>query len=738
MAVKTTRTVCVTCHARCGAIVHSEDGKIVKVEGDPKNPRSKGVFCGSGLSQREIHNNTEGRILYPMKRSDWDPKGERHPENRGKSAFERISWDEALDIIADECFRIKEAYGPEAIITGQGTGRTWNHWHCRINSSLGLEGWSLAPTHVCLMPLMLPNAFTLGIFSDCDGDLANASTIVHWGCSPATQRSRTKMILDRIEVGLTKYVVIDVRYTDLAKNAEFFLQPRPGTDSALALGFMNVIIQERLYDEEWVSCWTYGFDELAERVAQFPPERVEAITGVAADDIAGCARLLATNGPVAFQAVLGPGCMHTNAIQSGRAVACLQGLLGHLDVPGGVPINVAFSAMLDDRITLWDPAKDPGRADLFTFGGEDYPLYKVFGRSNDPASVFEAAITGEPRPVKMMVFVANDPLLCYENATRVHEAITSPLVDTIVSKDFYFSPTTKLADLVLPTADWSERDTVDEELFGNLVISTERAVEPPGECWDDWKFFLEWGKRIKPEDWPWADEREMVLWRLKEFYGMDLTWDEYVQGAYFPLDDGSGSDGPVYKKYEKGMIRPDGQPGFNTPTGRIELWCNALARFGYDPLPDYTEPAETPVSQPELAKEYPLILVTGHRLYAFFHSAWTNIPAQRELYPHPFVLIHPDDAAAQGIIEGDWVTVESPRGHIVSKAHVTHEILKGVLAAPRHGWRDECPELGLPGYGWDKANPNVLVPSRPAEPRWGATAMRSTLCRVKKGADING
>ena len=738
MAVTTTRTVCVSSHARSGGIVHSEDGKIVKVEGDPKNPRSKGVFCGSGLSQREIHNNTEGRILYPMKRSDWDPKGERHPENRGKSAFERISWDEALDIIADECFRIKEAYGPEAIITGQGTGRTWNHWHCRINSSLGLEGWSLAPTHVCLMPLMLPNAFTLGIFSDCDGDLANASTIVHWGCSPATQRSRTKMILDRIEVGLTKYVVIDVRYTDLAKNAEFFLQPRPGTDSALALGFMNVIIQERLYDEEWVSCWTYGFDELAERVAQFPPERVEAITGVAADDIAGCARLLATNGPVAFQAVLGPGCMHTNAIQSGRAVACLQGLLGHLDVPGGVPINVAFSAMLDDRITLWDPAKDPGRADLFTFGNEDYPLYKVFGRSNDPASVFEAAITGEPRPVKMMVFVANDPLLCYENATRVHEAITSPLVDTIVSKDFYFSPTTKLADLVLPTADWSERDTVDEELFGNLVISTERAVEPPGECWDDWKFFLEWGKRIKPEDWPWADEREMVLWRLKEFYGMDLTWDEYVQGAYFPLDDGSGSDGPVYKKYEKGMIRPDGQPGFNTPTGRIELWCDALARFGYDPLPDYTEPAETPVSQPELAKEYPLILVTGHRLYAFFHSAWTNIPAQRELYPHPFVLIHPDDAAAQGIIEGDWVTVESPRGHIVSKAHVTHEILKGVLAAPRHGWRDECPELGLPGYGWDKANPNVLVPSRPAEPRWGATAMRSTLCRVKKGADING
>ncbi len=737
MTLKKTRTVCVTCHARCGCIVTSEDDKILKIEGDKDNPRSKGVFCGCGLSQKEIHNNPKDRILYPMKRKDWDPKGERNIQNRGKSEFERITWDEALDIIVDECNRIKEEYGPESIITGQGTGRTWNHWHCRINSTLGLEGWSLAPTHVCLMPLMLPNAFTLGIFSDCDGDLANASTIVHWGANPATQRSKTKMILDRIESRLAKYIVIDVRYNDMAKNADVFLQPRPGTDSAVALALMNVIIEEGLYDAEWIDKWTYGFEQLAERVRQFPPERVEQISGVPAEDIRKAARIMGTNGPVSFQAILGPGCMHTNAIQSGRAVSCLQGLLGHLDVPGGVPINVAFSAMLDDRITLWDPEKQPGRPDLFTFGGEEYPLYKVFGRSNDPASVFEAAITGEPRPVKMMVFIANDPLLCYENANRVHEALTSPLVDTIVSKDFYMSPTTKLADLVLPTADWSERDTIDEELFGNLIISTERAVEPPGECWDDWKFFLEWGKRMNPEQWPWENEREMVLWRLNEFYDMNLTWDEYVKGAYFPLDDGSGSDGPVYKKYEKGMIRPDGQPGFNTPSGRIEFWCDSLAMFGYDPLPDYTEPAESPISHPELAEEYPYILMTGYRLYSFFHSAWTNIAAQREPYPDPFLIIHPDDAKKQNIVEGEWVTVKSPRGEMTAKAHVTHEILKGVIGIPRPGWRDACEELGLPGYGWNKANPNVLVPSRPADPSWGATAMRSSLCKIEKGVDPN-
>ena len=175
MALKKTRTMCTTCHARCGVLVYSdEDNRIVKIEGDPDNVKSKGVICGSGMSEREIHNNLEGRLLYPMKRVDWDPKGERNPENRGKSEFERISWDEAMDIIADECLRIKEEYGPEAIITGQGTGRVANHWHCRINSSLGLEGWSLVPTHVCLMPHILPNAFTLGVFSSAAGDMRNA------------------------------------------------------------------------------------------------------------------------------------------------------------------------------------------------------------------------------------------------------------------------------------------------------------------------------------------------------------------------------------------------------------------------------------------------------------------------------------------------------------------------------------------------------------------------------------
>jgi anaerobic selenocysteine-containing dehydrogenase len=623
-----------------------------------------------------------------------------------------------------------ENFGPESIVTGQGTGRTWNHWHIRLNSTIGIEGWSLVPTHVCLMPHIVPNALTFGIFSPGFGDIVNANTTVVWGASPTALRATASLMLDRQAQG-GKLIVIDVRYTDVANNADLFLRPRPGSDGALAMGFMHVLIKENLYDAEFVDKWTYGFDELAELVEEWTPEKTSEVTWVPAEKIVAAARMMGENGPVAFHVSLGVGCMHTNAIQNGRASACVQALLGHLDVKGGLPIDIQWGVMLDDRITLWDSTKDPGSPDVKILGGEDYPFYKSFGRSNWPNAVWRAVLSEKPWPVKMMVFIANDPLLCYEDPQLVSAALQSKNLEFIAVKDFFLSPTAKMADIVLPSADWAERDTVDEEMFPNCIISTERAVDPPGECWDDWKFFLEWGKRLNPELWPWKDEKEMVLWRLKEFYDLDLSWDEYVKGAYFPVELGGTSE-RVYKKHEKGMLRPDGKPGFNTATGRIELKCDTLAAFGYDPLPEYVEPAESPYSTPGLAKEYPFILTTGHRLYAFFHSAWTNIPAQREIYPYPFVVINPADARLLGITEGEWVYVESPRGRVSAKAHVSHEIGKGVVALPRPGWRDDCKELGLPGYSWDGANPNVLIPAEPADPSFGASPMKSTLCKIVK------
>jgi len=708
--------------------VYSEGDKIVKVEGDPENPKSHGTCCTSGMSQREIHNNAlegnkENRILYPMRRV-----GE-----RGSGQWERISWDEAMDTIVGETNRIREQYGPQSVLIGQGTGRTWNHWHCRINSSLGQEGWGLTPTHVCLMPNIVPNALTLGIFSTPRNDVRNARTVVLWGQNPTYELAWIKDVFQNQREGKSKIIVIDVRYHDAAKHADLFLQPRPGTDGALALAFMHVLIEEDMYDADFIDKWTYGFDELAERCKEWTPERAAEICDIPAEDIYEAAYMMGKEGPVAVQIGLGPSCMHTNGIQTGRALSCLQGLLGYIDVKGGTNVPLSFGVMLDDRITLWDPEKAPGRPELFQFGGEDHLLYKAMGRSNVPKDVFRAIVTGEPKPVRALVLVANDPLLCYENSHLTYEALTSPNLELLVAKDFYLSPSAQLADIVLPSSDWSERDVYDEELDGNILLGFQRAVNPPGECWDDWKFFLEWGKRIDPENWPWENEREMVLWRFKEFYGYDLTWDEWCQTKWLSTEPGGKQGELVEKKYEKGLMRPDGEVGFPTYTGRIEFYCTPMTGFGYDPLPDYEEPAETPVSDPEQAREFPLILMTGFRVYSFFHSAWTNIPAQRKFYPEPFALIHPDDAKKYGITDGEWMTIRSRKGHIISKASVTREIKKGVIAVPRPGWRDECPELGLPGYGWEKANGNVLIPSEPCEPGFADSPMRSVLCSVEAG-----
>ena len=441
------------------------------------------------------------------------------------------------------------------------------------------------------------------------------------------------------------------------------------------------------------------------------------------------------NGPVAMNIGLGPGCMHTNAIQNGRAdrPAC-RACSATSTSRAACAVNLSFSVMLDDKITLWDGAKDPGRADLFTFGGEEHPLYKSFGRSNDPHAVFQAIITGEPRPVKAFVAIANDPLLCYENTNLTYQAMTSPNLDFIAVKDFYMSPTAKLADLVLPSSDWAERCTLRRGDRRQPAAHVRPGRGASGRVLGRLEVLPGVGQAHRPRAL--AVERhqgngavapEGVL-RPRPHVGR-------VPGRGLPLHRAGRQEGRVHREEvrEGHACAPTDSSGFPTPTGRIEFWCDALAQFGYDPLPDYTEPLESPISQPELAEEYPLIAVTGHRVYSFFHSAWTNIPAQRKLYPDPFVLIHPDDATKYGITDGEWVTITSPRGHIISKAEVSRETKKGVVCVPRPAWRDDCPELGLPGYGWDKANGNILVPSVPAEPGYGATAMRSSLCKIEAG-----
>lgn len=715
MSKKVVRTICFDSHSKCGVLVHTDGNKIEKIEGDPNHPVSQGMLCCKAFSAKQINEHPE-RLRYPMRRVG----------PRGSGEWKEISWEEAYDELEEKLNEITEKYGPQSFIIGQGTGRGSNHFHMRINASYGHAGWGLAPVHVCLMPNLLPSVFTYGYFCFIDAaDINNANTIVEWGINPLTAWPglQAPHLLKAKKRG-AKLVVVDPRFTDLAAKADIWLQLKPGSDGALALGIMNVIINEELYDKEFVENWTLGFEELKERVQEYPPEKVAEITWIPEEKIKEVARLMGNNRPTTLTVSLGAA-MHENGMQNGRAIACLFGILGDLDAKGGILSNKFWDVMLDPKITKAEDQEKFGEL----IGDERKPLLTRGAGSNWPAGVWEAMKTGDPIPVKGYVCMANDPTGCYENSREVATAFSN--LDYFVVKDFFMTPLAReMADLVLPSSHWVERDgQFDEELYSDPcpVVISQKAVDPPGESKCDWEFMLELGKRLKPEWWPWNNVREMWQWRMKEFYGIDLSWEELVEQGYFVT---YGGEKREYKKYEKGLERFDGEPGFRTPSGLIELYNENWAAFGYDPLPDYKEPSI--YTNEAQIQEYPFILSTGSRIYPFYHSAWTQIPMQREIEPDPFMEIHPGSAKELGISDGDWVYVESPTGRVLARTRVTKGIDPRVVHLPRPGWRDDCKELGLRGYGHSKANPNVLIPSEPSDPSFGTPPMRSWRCKIYK------
>ena len=385
--------------------------------------------------------------------------------------------------------------------------------------------------------------------------------------------------------------------------------------------------------------------------------------------------------------------------------------------------------IFDPKITAYD--RVPPKLRL---GYDKHPMYtQVYGNANIPNDVWDAMLTGEPWPVKVMISVANDPLGCFENATKIHEALMSDVLELNVNMDYFMTPGAELADIVRPAAHWSERvGNFDEELYPEPCPFNipQKAVKAPGEAWDDWDFMRNLGKRFDPELWPWESSEEMQLWRLNEFHlipnGKEPITDYEVaakQGYFIEY----GGESRTTRQHEKGLVK------FQTPTMRIEVYSEQMPSYGYDsPLPSYNEPFESPYSTPELYKEYDLCLTTGARDYAFYHSAWTNIAHQRILEPWPYIELNEEDARERQISEGEWLWVESLRGKIKAKARISKGVIKGAVSMCRPNYKHACKELNLPGFDWDQANPNVLTTAEGSDPGFGAAPMRSSLCKVSK------
>ena len=694
------KSVCRGCHGGCGTLLHVDGGQLVKVVGDPESPMNRGRLCPIGLATLDLVYHPD-RLKVPLRRT-----GE-----RGEGKWARITWDEALDEIAGKLQAIIRDYGAESIALGTGTGRHHIRWVSRFGNALGTPNWCEPGFAQCFHPRVNTSMLTLGDFPVCDytGEVP-PECIVYWGHNPLNSGpdGETRFSVRDALKHNPKIIVVDPRRTRLAKRADVWLQLRPGTDDALALSLLHVLINEELYDKEFVARWTHGLEALAERVAAHTPEWAEPITWVPAETIRAAARLYARTKPSMME--WGVAIEHTpNCIQTVRAVSMLPALTGNIDVPGGWVFGMHGLGRFPSLIEAL-----PAAASRRRLGADTFRMLGGAGAALPAAHIptlLKAMREGVPYPIKAFLIFGNNTLATYGNTKLVYESITK--VDLLVAADLFMTPTTELADIVLPAAAWPELDEVAglPTIAANVVFAQQKAVQI-GECKADEEMFIELARKM---DLAVGTEDLHDVLDAMVMEGLGITFEELKTRGHVAI--------PMrYRKYE--------QNGFNTPTGKIELYSTRMEELGYDPLPYYEEPPESPLSQPALTADYPLVLTTGGRTPVFFHSEHRQIARLRKVHPDPLVDIHPDTAATLGIADGEWVSIVTRRGKIRQKAKLNPGIHPEVVNIEAAWW---FPEEPGPEYGIWKSNANVLTDNTPPfDPAMGTYQLRAFLCRLEK------
>lgn len=715
------------CHEGCGVLFYTKDGKLVKVEGDPRSQFNQGRLCMRCLDMMEAVYHKD-RLKYPMKRA-----GE-----RGENKWERISWDEALDIIEEKVHSVQEEYGPESIVGMIGTGRNVC-WQIPYMVYAGFRSPNFALGFLSGDACMLPRNALTAVMTGANQILDSSQMfedrynnpewkapecIMIWGTNPVVNNADGffgHWITDCMKFG-AKLIVVDPSLTWLASKADVWLPVRPGTDSAMAMAILDTIIKEDLYDHEFVENWTVGFEDLAERVAQYPPEKAAEICWVPKESIIEAARLYATSKPAAVQWGLSLD-MQITGIASAQAVAAIWTITGNLDVPGGnIVVTGAHEANLTYNLGFYEwvtPELQQKR-----YGLQDSPLKKYgMGASAHGDTILKAIESGQPYPVRMLWMQSTNPIAnMAAEAPRVYKAITS--VDFVVVADLFMTPTAvAAADLVLPVAMSCERDSIRNWYFP--MASCSKTTDSYEECKSDEEITMVVVKRLNPEAFPWNSVTEWLDYLMQDEGNCPYLFKELADSVFkYPKFE--------YRKHEKGLNREDGETGFNTASGKIELRISLFDTWGLDPLPYYVEPPDSPYSTPESFKEYPLVLTTGMRSWEFFHSEHRQLPTMREFHPYPRVELNPDTAAKLGISEGEWVWIENKRGKCkqIAKFNIT---LNPKVVRAEHGWWYPEKQGAVPIlFGVFDSNINNLTPQGQNDQCGYGAPYKSQICKIYK------
>jgi anaerobic selenocysteine-containing dehydrogenase len=715
----------VDAHSQCKMRVGVQGGKVTAVGGDPTDPESKGQLTLRGKHMKEILYAPD-RLTYPMKRVG----------ARGEGKWQRISWDEALETIADKLHEIKKRYGPEAIDFHHGhyhSGDILGSYLARLANLIGTPNIT-NPSHVCHLPRVFLE-FNYDLGAVVPPDVAHTKCLIIWGGNPEATNKPQEIAIKEARARGVNLIVIDPRTTSYAKEADLHAQLRPGTDGALALGLLHVIIKEGLYDKLFVDKWTTGFEKLEEHIEQYSPERVEKITWVPAKTIKEIARIYATTKPACISPRNALD-QHTNSSVAIRAIDILMAITGNLDIKGGNIIIIPISMGLKD-IKLFD--KLPQEAAHKKLGA-DKCLYSKISTAWPAAhtpSLWDAILHGDPYPVKAMVVMASNPRLTCANANVVEQSLKE--LEFLAVADLFMTPTAELADIVLPACTFLERtrfvtyDTHADHSWNvhSRIALSPKAVEPLGESWSDWRIICELGRAMGyGEYFPWKTEEESIDHVLTPLGITCEELSEHPEGIIvsvppFLYTKFKGVFGTIMRKVLKlaafrdypDMYKKYESKGFMTPSKKVELYSERLEKLGYDPLPTYREPAESPVSRPDLAKEYPLILIAGTKLEMYTHSEMRNIPGLRRLFPENLLEINPETAEKFNITDGYMAMISSPRGSIRCKALLTNRIDPRVVHL--------C-------HGFKESNCNVLTDHKAFDPITGSTGLKSLLCKVEK------
>ncbi len=703
--------LCGICPAGCWVRARLRDGKLIGVEPLPDHPL--GMICTNGRHSPEIVHDPQ-RLRRPLRRVG--PKG--------SYDFQPISWDEAYEEIVAKLEATKATRGPEAtaIYTGRGSFElslcdVFQPRDVAISSASSVlfpfgSPNTLGVGALCYVSfaMIAPHVTMGGMYHTMQTDLEQSALILLWGANPATDSP--PLAHEQIRRACARgaeVVAIDPRRSESAREtgAEW-IGVRPGTDGALALSMIEVLIEEELYDEAFVSSWTEGWDALVQYTQHFRPEAVETITGVPAETIRSLARrIAAARGacPVMYSGLE----YSDSGVQAIRAVFTLFAIAGQLDVPGALQFRMPASSFPINREGL------VGNPDLKRALGRDrHPVYSAYRGESHAVVLPQSVLHGDPYRIRSLIVLGGSLITAWPNPSLWRRTLGA--LDFLVCIDRHLTADAAYADIVLPATTMYEISSY--MTYGPLFKLRERLVEPVGEARDDFNILAELARRLGYGHlYPQTDEE-----RLRHV----------LEGSGFSLEQVRARGGEVrlapvmmqYKKWEKGLLRADGAPGFDTPSGKFEIASSVLQEHGYEPLPIYTEPAEGPIARPDLAKLYPLVFNSGARIFADFRSQHHGVPGLSRRAPEPRVTLNDADARARGIEDGSWVILKTPRGQLRYRAQVTADIVAGAIDANMGGGGPLGPKA------WQDCNVNELTDLERVDPISGFPVYKALLCEV--------